>query len=127
MRGQGVPFREREHVDPGGELAAGDGEDARELDRAGAAGVAVAVPRGLTGTPVDLPGAERPWVEPERLLLGREVEAEQTGREQDRRAGAELDEAGGGDQEPAARELAGQLAQIGALRDGALRVQALKR
>ena len=76
-------------------------EDPDELDRRRAGRIAIAVPGLLAGAPVHLPRPEHARVEAERLLLRREVEPEQPGREQDRRAGAELDQPRRGDQQPA--------------------------
>src|SRR4051812_8708006 len=90
-------------------------EDPDELDRRRPGRVAVAVPGLLAGAPIHLPRPEHAWVEPERLLLWREVEAEEPGCEQDRRPRAELDQPRGGDQQPAVVERARELPQPGAL------------
>ena len=65
-------------MDPGEQRVARDVDHAAQLERRVAAGlVAVGVPRRLLGLPVQPVVAERARSEPERLLLRREVEAEQ--------------------------------------------------
>src|ERR1700712_1794686 len=102
MRGQGVPLGEGEDMDPGGERAAWDLEAPGQLDRGRALRVAVPVPGILARAPFGLEVAEGAGVEAERLLLGREVEAEEARGEQDCRPRAELDEPGRGDEQAAA-------------------------